>query len=967
MKNLPSPLLLVLTVGASLTAAPAGAQEIPFTTFELDNGLQVVFHEDPTLPLVTVNIAYRFGSLDEPEGQTGYAHLAEHLMFMGTERVPGGSFDETMEAGGGWNNAYTGDDQTVYYDVGPASQLPTLLWLEADRIERIGPAMDQHKLDLQRDVVRNERRQNYEVEPYGVAWLVMPEVTYPEGHPYAHTGIGSHADLIAATVEDFQEIYARGYAPANASMVVAGDFDPVATRALIESLFADIPGGEPLQRPEPRTVTQAGARRIVIEDQIEIPRLVMQWHSPPWLAPLDAELDLVGSILGEDKVGRLNKAVVIDEQLAQWVSVGQSSGLLGSTFTIMADAMQGVSIDDLERAIDAELQRFARSGPTEAELLRARNQWEASFVGSLESLDDRADTLNRYWLHTGNHGYLTQDMARYSVATVPEVQAAFDAVVVPERVVMWIVPEGEAAAWIEAGVAEAAPAAEEVPAEEVPTEETVAEEPTDDTAVADGEVAVGEELTGDGEAMAEDAPSSPRDTRPDDLPWRDFVAPVPEVFTLSNGLEVWYTPRDTIPALVTALVIPGGAACDPAGQAGLAEFTADLMDEGAGKLDATELADVLATNGAWISTWAGSESLVVGAWTLSRNAEQVLPRVVDVVAKPRLARPDFQRVQAQTLSYLTQRSQDPGSVASVAGWRRFYGDDHPYSWPSAGYADSVSTITLRDVRAWHKRHVTPTGAHLVVVGDPGDQPIEQLLEHTFGRWKARPAPPEPAFPTPAHAERDTLAIYLVDRPGSPQTVIRAQLRGLTAGDQRRLETDLVNKVLGGSFTSRLMQNLREDKGWTYGAGSAPLYFRHDGSIVVRTSLEAAHTGEALVEIFAELDRIVESGLTGDELGKAVRSLQNDHVETHGSITSVAWQLANLVDSDLPPEAAAAWLRRSSELTVEDLSSHANGLYPMDGAIVILVGDGDTIRAQLEAHGFPAPMLVDAEGALVPSN
>jgi len=956
-----SPLLLALVF---VLCTPARAQEIPYTAFELDNGLQVVFHEDHALPLVTVNIVYRYGSLDEPEGQTGYAHLAEHLMFMGTERVPGGSFDQIMEAGGGWNNAGTGDDSTTYYDVGPASLLPTLLWLEADRIERIGPDMDQHKLDLQRDVVRNERRQNYEVAPYGVAWLAMPERVFPAGHPYAHTGIGSHEDLIAATVEDFQRIYATGYAPANASMVVAGDFDPEATRALIERLFADIPGGELLQRPEPSAVTLDAPSRVVIEDQIEIPRLVMLWHSPPWLAPMDAELDLAASILGEDKVGRLNQAVVLDQQLAPWVSVFQASSLLGSNFMVRADALQGVGIDELERAIDAELDAFAASGPTEAELARARNGWEASFVGSLEALEDRADTLNRYWLHTGDHGTLGTDMARYSEATVADVRAAFDAVVVPERVVMWIVPEGEAAAWVEAGVAEAwvpAPPPEEPAADAVPVPE---EDPDADEAPPEASDAA---VDGEGDESVEEEPPSPRDIRPDDLPWKDFTAPVPEVFTLSNGLEVWYSERDTIPALVTALVIPGGAACDPAGKAGLAEFTADLMDEGAGRLDATELADVFASNGAWISTWAGSESLMVGAWTLSRNAAEVLPHVVDVVARPDLAKPDFDRVRAQTLSYLVQRTQDPGDVASVVGWRRFYGDGHPYSWPNAGFTDSVSSITLRDVRAWHRRHVTPAGARLVVVGDPGDQPIQDLLEDTFGQWKPRKAAPEPDFPEPAWATRDELQVFLVDRPGSPQTVIRVQMQGQTALDAGRLQTNLVNKVLGGSFTSRLMQNLREDKGWTYGAGSAPLYFRHDGSTVVRTSLEAQYTGAALDEIFGELDRLSGQGLADEELGKAVRSLQNDHVETHGSITSVTWQLASLADSGLPPDAAAAWLAAAPSLTVDDLSAHAATLYPRQGAIVVLVGDGEAIRAQLQAHGYPEPRLCDAEGALGPSN
>ncbi len=927
-----------------LVAAPTAAQEIPYETFTLDNGLQVVFHEDHDLPLVTVNIIYRYGSLDELPGQTGHAHLAEHLAFMGTSRVPGGAFDEIMEGAGGWNNAGTSTDYTVYYDVGPSAMLPTMLWLEADRLERMGPDMDQQKLDLQREVVRNERRQNYEVAPYGTAWLEHPPHMFPEGHPYHHPTIGSHADLIAATVEDIRDIYATGYAPSNACMVVAGDFDPEATRGLVEALFADIPGGALLQRPAPTSVRFDAEQRLVLEDNIEVPRLVITWHSPPWLAPQDAELDLVASILGEDKVGRLSKALVLDQQLAESVGVTQGSSLLGSEFYLIADARAGVDLRQLEDAIDEQLELFLAEGPTQRELLRAKNGWEAAFVSGLESIDDRANTLNDYWLHTGDPGYLATDIARYREATLEGVQGAADAVIVPERLVLWVVPEGQEADIVGDDDGDVEEPVEE-PADE-PADEPAVEEPIDEEGAA--------------EVVA-----TARDTRPADLPRKDFVPPTPEVFTLSNGLQVWYLQRDTVPALMAAMVFPTGSAWDEPGKEGLAELTADLLDEGAGGLDAAGLADALSVQGAWLSSWSSRESLVVATWTLSRNAGEVLALMRDVIGDPELSRDEFERIQGMTLTHLIQAAQDPRSISATVGWRRSLGELHPYASPTVGYADSVAALTHKDVKRFYRKQLSVADATLVVVGDPGEVPIAQLLEDSFGDLKPRRVK-RPALVLPPPLPRAQPAVFVVDRPGAPQTVMRVHLPGFPADSPDRLRTHLVNSVLGGTFTSRLMQNLREDKGWTYGVRSRHIDFQLDGALIISTALQTEYTGAALDEIFAEVEELAEAGVTSDEALKAVRSYQNGWVETYGAIASVGQQLVTLADEGLPPDTSGDWLAEAAEVTVEDLSSQAEAMFNPQLATVVLVGDAASIQAQLAEHGYPAALPCDAEGNLLPT-
>jgi zinc protease len=443
-------LLACVAVGGTLgivSASPALALEVPFQKYALPNGLTVILHEDHALPLATVNIVYRVGSRYEEKGRTGFAHLFEHLMFMGTRRAPTKMFDSWMETEGGWNNAWTSEDQTDYYDVAPAHALPLLLWLEADRLSALGNEMTLDKLNAQRDVVRNERRQTAENQPYGKVELRLPELLFPPDSPYHHPVIGSHEDLQAATVDDVKSFFGRWYVPSNASMVVAGDFDPAATRALIEREFGWIASHAPPQAP---SVTPARLERVVretIEDNVQLPKVVMAWPSPARYAPGDAELDLARVILDEGKSSRLFKALVYDHDLAQEVKVSQNSRDAGSDFEVEAIARPNVTLDQLEAAIDAELKKLASEPVPAEELTRAKNQFETEFVQRLESLAERAMLLNLYQATRGDPGYAERDLQRYRDVTAAALQAAVKSTVRPDaRVVLHIVPKPEAPA-----------------------------------------------------------------------------------------------------------------------------------------------------------------------------------------------------------------------------------------------------------------------------------------------------------------------------------------------------------------------------------------------------------------------------------------------------------------------------------------------------------------------------------------
>ena len=406
---------------ASMTAT---AIEIQHEQYELDNGLTVILHPDSSLPQVVVNLWYGVGSKDEVAGRSGFAHLFEHLMFMGTTRLPDSGFDDLMEAHGGWNNAWTSEDATDYYDVGPSNLLSTLLWMEADRMDGLASAMTQEKLDLQREVVRNERRQTSEDAPYGEVWLVMPEMMYPAGHPYAHTVIGSHEDLQAATLEDVVGFFDTWYVPGNASLVVAGDFDPAEVRPLIEGLFGSLPAAAAPERPVFEAPEVPVTTLVELTDSVQIPMSVLLWHTPAAMAAGDAELDLVSSILAGGRSSRLYTRLVHEEGLALEVDAAQYSQQLTSLFVIEFKPSETGSLEGIEAIIAEEIARLAAEGPTEIELTRARNQLEVGFLQGLESLQRRASRLNRYHAITGNPGYLQADLDRYRGATAAGVQAA---------------------------------------------------------------------------------------------------------------------------------------------------------------------------------------------------------------------------------------------------------------------------------------------------------------------------------------------------------------------------------------------------------------------------------------------------------------------------------------------------------------------------------------------------------------
>lgn len=435
---------LAFAVASSLLGAPparAADVAIPFTKTTLPNGMVVLLSEDHAVPQVAVNVSYTVGSRMERAGRTGFAHLFEHLMFMGTRRAPPKAFDGWMEAAGGRNNAWTAEDRTDYFDIAPSTALPLLLWLEADRMLDLGPLIDQAKLDLQRDVVRNERRQSIENRPYGVEELELPKMLWPDAHPYHHPVIGSHADLEAASVGDVKEFFATWYDPSNASIVVAGDFDPAAAAAAMQRLFGGMTShGKPQDPGAPgfsdQATTLTGVVRQTVSDNVELAKVTLAWQSPRHFAPGDADLDLLASVLTQGKESRLYKSLVYEQKIAQRVSARQESHVLGSAFVVDALVRPGVEPQRVEKALFEELAKVRTQQVTVEELERARNGYEIDFVDRLQSIPERASLLNMYQAETGDPGYAQRDLERYRLAKPSDVLTYAARVLQPGAVVV---------------------------------------------------------------------------------------------------------------------------------------------------------------------------------------------------------------------------------------------------------------------------------------------------------------------------------------------------------------------------------------------------------------------------------------------------------------------------------------------------------------------------------------------------
>jgi zinc protease len=917
-------------------AKPAAAKpallevpELKFEKYKLENGLEVILSEDHRLPMVAVNLWYHVGAANEVPGRTGFAHLFEHMMFEGSKHVPTNAHNSLLEAAGASDiNGSTDFDRTNYYETLPSNQLELALWLESDRMGYLPDQLNQANLSRQQDVVRNERRERLENSPYGVVEEGLFHQIFPEEHPYYGRIIGSHSDIQAAKLEDVRNFFKLYYAPNNASLAIVGDFDAEKARALVEKYFGPLKRGEEVPKIKAHTPPITSERRAVFQDNVQLPRVYMGWLTSPIFKPGDAEAELAATVLGGGKSSRLYQKLVYEKQIALDVSVNQQSLILGSLFEVQATARPGVKPEDLEKAIDSELEVFRKTGPTAAELARARNVLESRIIAGLETLGGDggvADRLNSYDHYLGTPDFLATDIARYENASIEAVQAfAQGQLSANQRVVVYGVPGKQ-----DLGA-------------EVPTPKA------EQKGVAKNG---GEPVNADAE-WRKDAPKPG--------PASALHLPVPGKFKLSNGLTVLYSERPGLPLVAANLVLHAGSGINPVDRPGLASMTARMLQQGTTTRSALQIADRAADLGATLNSGAGTDTTGISTRSLSRNFPDALELLADVALHPSFPQAEIERVRSERLTWIAQEKDEPSALATRVLTGALYGPRHTYGYPDIGTTESIKTISREDLVHFWQQNYFPDDAALVVTGNIKLAALKPLLEKQFSAWKpGRPAPAAVGSPETTDAK-----LILVDRPGAPQTTLVCFSMGLPRSTSDYAPVEVMNTDLGGLFSSRINMNLREAHGYTYGAGSFFNYHRAPGPFIVFSDVRTDVTAPATTEIFNELRRMRETQMTPAELLLSKDSIARSLPGRFERGTEAAGTFAELFTYELPLDYFSTLPERINAVTVEQAQAMAQKYIQPEKTIVLVVGDRAKIEEDMKKLNLGKVEIRDTDGKIV---
>jgi zinc protease len=921
---------LVSSARAADTLPPAKPLKVPelkYEKFVMPNGLVVLMHEDHRLPLVAVDLWYHVGPLNERAGRTGFAHLFEHMMFEGSEHVGEKAHIKYVQGAGATDvNGTTDFDRTNYFETVPSNQLELALWLESDRMGFLLEGLDREKLTNQRDVVRNERRQG-EGTPYDLAGEKVYQLLFPQDHPYYADVIGSHADIEAARLNDVRDFFKQFYTPNNATMAVAGDFDPAKLKALLTKYFGPIPRGPKVDPVTTTTAPITEQKRATVTDTVKLSQLRIAFLTPPAYAPGDADTDLLIAILGGGKASRLNQVLVYKQQVAQSARCFNNSLKLTSITECTITAKPNVKLEDLETTFWQEVGKLQTDGPTKEELDSARAINLTTKITGLERLGGFggvADTLNHYNQYTGDPNYLGKDLARYQSATIASVkQAGAKYFTKNQAVVVSCIPGQKVV--------------DDVPRSPANTDADV-------------------KLTPPYTAAFEEQQNW-RKNVPAAGPATAFSLPTPKTFALKNGLQVYVVEDKQLPVLSAGLISRAGSENNAPPQAGLATFTAVLLNEGTKTRNATQLAQDTEGIGARLLTGATMDSASATITLLSNNADAGLDLLSDVVQNPAFNADDVERIRKQRLVAIAQETDSAIAIARRVGPRLLYGDQ-PYGESPIGTVETVRSLTRDDITTFYASHYGAADSALVLAGDVSVDEAKRLAEHYFGSWTGTASaevalPPAPTAPT--------LRIALVDKPGAPQTALVAYGLGVPVTTPDLQTIQVMNYTLGGAFASRINMNLREVHGFTYGANSLFSFYRDGGPFLAGGLVKTDVTAPATQQLMLELKRIQSEPPTEAEVKEAkiarVQSLPGQFETTNATANAMAGIFLYKRPLDYYATLPASYLA----VTPQDVERVAKSDIHPNHTIIVAVGDRTKIEPSLKELNLAPIELVDASG------
>jgi len=914
MSRIASSFLALLALAVTLpamAAAPAPAPafpdvNIPYQKFVLPNGLTLLVHEDHKAPIVAVNTYYHVGSKDEKPGRTGFAHLFEHLMFNGSEHYNDDYFRAMLPAGATKLNGTTFFDRTNYFQNVPPSALDLTLWMESDRMGHLVGAIDQAKLDEQRGVVQNEKRQG-ENRPYGKVDELQLRSTYPVGHPYSWSPIGSMEDLNAASLDDVKAWFRTWYGAGNVTLTIAGDVDTADVKARVEKYFGDIPGGPVLQHAQSWVAKMTGEKRSVLQDRVPQTRIIKNWNVPGFSSREAAILDIGAGVLGGGKTSRLYKRLVYKDQTATSVSANVAALELGGQFEVRVDVKPGSDAAAVERAMDEEMARLLREGPTPREVELQKVSGYAAFVRAAERLDGfggKSTILAEGQVYAGSPDFYRQQLAWLRGATPADIQQ-------------------EMKRWLSDGVFV-------LTVQPVPDYKT-AESSVDRTKLP----AVGA------------APS--------------LKLPPMQRAALSNGLKVVLVERHETPIVQLRLMFRGGSASDSQARPGTTGLMMSMLQEGTKTRTSPQIAERLEELGAQFGAGAGGDTATASLNTLTTKLPDALELYGDLLTNPVFPASELKRLQQRAIAQIRQQKADSNGIVGRLMPSLVYGEKHPYAAASRATEEDVAAQTPDSLRAHYQRWLRPDLGTLLVVGDTTLAQLLPQLEQRFATWKA-PAGAAPALSVVAAPRPTKPRVFLVNRTGAEQSTLVAAETSVTRADPDFIALRAANAVIGGGFLSRVNMNLREDKHWSYGAQSQLGEAKGPGLFAVIAPVQTDKTAESLQEMRRELQEITTTRKPTDrEIVEAKSGMTLTLPGNNETVGEVAGSYANILTFGLPDSYWNDFVGKVTALTPAQFADAATKLIDLNGLTWIVVGDLEKIEAKVRALNLGEVTVLDTDG------
>lgn len=925
-------ILTIILISTTCSKAPQkDSLKINFEKYTMPNGLQVILHTDHSDPIISYAIMYHVGSSREVPGKTGFAHLFEHLLFGGSENVPSGTFDKIIEGAGGSNNGFTERDITTYFEMFPKNALERILWLESDRMGYFINSVTQHTLAVQQNVVSNEKRQREDNTPYGFTDYVVDKNLYPENHPYNWEVIGEMADLKNASLDDVKAYYDHFYGTNNATLVLAGDFNPDSVKLMINKYFGEIKShGEVAKRTAMIPTLQKTVKLYHEDNFANVPEITLVWPASQSYQKDTYALDFLAKILADGKKAPLYKVLVKEKKLTSRTSASNNSSELAGEFTITIRANEGVSLKAIEDGVFEAFDRFEKEGITEKDIERVKASSEKSFYEGISSVFYKSIQLAFYNTYLNDPGYIEKDIENIKAVTLDDVKNAYNKYIKNKpHIVTSFVPKGKTDLMAENSI----PAGVK--------EENIKEASQVEIATTTEDKIVKSPSTFD------------RTIEPPDGKAPEVNLPVLWKATLANGIEVSGIQNKELPLVELRMVIDGGVLQDKLDIPGVANMVANVLPQGTKNMTPEELEEQIELLGSSINMYAGREEMTINASSLSRNFDKTTALLKEIILEPRWDTAEFRMAQTKTKNSIIQAEAQPQSIASLLFSKLLFGTDNIFGYSTRGTRGSIDKITMNDLKSYYDNNFSPSVTKIQVAGNVSKEQVLAALKPFENEWKAKevklnsyPVPPNP----------DKSQIYFVDVPGSRQSVIFTGYLALSRSDPDYIKADFVNYRLGGAFTSILNQILREEKGFTYGASSSFQEMKVKAPFVAATSVRSDATFESVKIIRDEMEKY-RNGIDEKDLQfiKNCMILSNAlRFETNGSLVGM---LSTISKYGLPDNYIKQEEKVINNMTIEEHKAITDKYILPDKMYYIIVGDATTQLKPLEKIGFGKPVLV----------